>query len=240
VTGATGPTGSTGTAGTNGSNGAAGSNGSNGPTGATGPTGAGATGPTGPAGSNGSGGGVADEICTSSGISPEDRVTCSLKEKNQETGTWQAHISVPVGGPQAEADAVVAFEPGYPQTEPHSLHLNYRNENEAKSPKAPCLGSVNEPQAVKGNLCVYRGEQVGGEAEDKNIIEPAAEVAPNGAFAVPQAKFILNGGECNELESQCRTGILVVFRTTGFTSPAGTVAAASYLDARGSWAVTAN
>jgi hypothetical protein len=174
------------------------------------------------------------------GISPEDRTGCVLKAKFTETGTWSASIAVPNGGPQQQASAVVAFNPQYPQAEPSTLHLNYRNEAEAKSPKAPCLGSVNEPAAVKGNLCVYRGETKGTEGEDKNITEPGAEVAPNGAFAVPQSKFILNGGECNELESQCRTGVLVVFRTAQFAEPGVTVTAASYLNAIGSWAVTAN
>jgi hypothetical protein len=134
----------------------------------------------------------------------------------------------------------VSFNPQYPH-EPASLAVNYRNEAEANSPAAPCLGSVNEPAAVKGNLCVYRGKQAGGEAaEDKNITEPGEEVTPNGAFRIPQSGFIVNKGLCNQEGNECNVAFGVVFRTAQFAHPSTTVTTASYLAAFGSWAVTAN
>jgi hypothetical protein len=45
--------------------------------------------------------------------------------------------------------------------------VTYRNQTEAGSPKAPCLGSVNEPTAEPGNLCAYRGVASPKEPEDK-------------------------------------------------------------------------
>jgi hypothetical protein len=102
----------------------------------------------------------------------------------------------------------------------------------------------NEPIAVKGNLCVYRGSLKGKEAEDKNITEPAAIPLPWGTFSTPNGEFIENNEECNKENGQCRAGLLVVFRTAQFgevgEGEPKTVTAASYLDARGSWAVTAN
>jgi hypothetical protein len=258
--GATGATGATGPTGPEGPQGKQGNQGFPGPTGATGPTGekgatgekgekgatgpsGGPPGPTGPTGANGSNGstiaGAVDRTCTSVGISPEDRITCTLNAKVTEQGTWSAHISVPTGGPQAEADGVVSFNPKYP-IEPSTLKLKYKNETESQVPALPCIGSVNEPVAQKGNLCVYRGLQKGKEAEDTNITEPAAIPLPWGTFATPLGEFIANGGECNKENGQCQNGVVVIFRTAQFGEPRVKVTAESYLDAKGSWAVTAN
>jgi hypothetical protein len=237
-TGATGPqgvTGATGPAGPTGATGAAGSNGANGATGATGPSG-GPPGPTGPAGPAA----TSDETCTAVGISPNDVTNCVLKPKVAETGTWTAAIAVPAGGPQEQANGVVSFNPKYP-LEPSTLKLKYRNEAEALAPQPPCIGSVNEPQAEKGNLCVYRGQTRAKETADKEIIEPKDEPIPAGAFAAPFGEFIANGGECNKETGQCQTGVVVVFRTKGFLETGGgTVSGFAYLNAWGSWAVTAN
>src|SRR5262249_50685473 len=100
-------------------------------------------------------------------------------------------------------------------------------------------GSPNEPQAERGNLCVYRGTQKGKETEDKNIKEPNATGNAE-TFATPVGEFIPQGGECKTGPNVCQTAVLVVFRTAQFAEPGVTVTAASYLDARGSWAVTAN
>src|SRR5262249_16941351 len=176
------------------------------------------------------------------GISPNEVTNCFLKTKVAETGGWSAHISVPSGGPQAESDGVVSFDPKYP-LEPSTLKLTYRNEAEAEAPTLPCVGSVNEPTAERGNLCVYRGLQKGKEAEDQNITEPGAEVLPYGPFATPHGEFIgaSQKFECNTKGGgNCQTAVMVVFRTAQFAEPAVKVTADSYLDARGSWAVTAN
>jgi hypothetical protein len=171
------------------------------------------------------------------GISPEDRITCTLNAKVTEQGTWSAHISVPTGGPQAEADGVVSFNPKYPK-EPSTLKVKYKNEAESQVPAAPCIGSTNEPVAVKGNLCVYRGLQKGREAEDTNITEPGAEIEKT--FATPNGEGLNNNEACNNETPHCSLGVLVIFRTAQFEEPRVKVTAESYLDARGSWAVTAN
>jgi hypothetical protein len=232
-TGPTGATGATGATGPQGVTGATGTPGPPGPAGPTGPSGGppGPTGPTGPAGG--------DETCTSEGVSPNDVTNCFLKTKFAETGTWTAAIAVPAGGPQEQANGVVSLHPKYPR-EPSTLKLKYRNEVEALAPQLPCIGSVNEPTAEKGNLCVYRGETKGRETEDRNIKEPNA--AGNlETFKTPSGEFIANGGECNKETDQCQLGVQVIFRTAQFAEPGlVTVTALSYLNASGSWAVTAN
>jgi hypothetical protein len=121
------------------------------------------------------------------------------------------------------------------------LKLNYRNESEAISIIKPCLGAPNEPTAEKGNLCVYRGSSAAKEAGDKEIIEPGAEVLPAGTFATPLGEFIAQGGECAKETGVCQTAVMVIFRTKGFVEAGGgTVAGPAYLNAFGSWAVTAN
>jgi hypothetical protein len=245
-TGEQGPEGAQGPPGTPGEHGAQGVTGPVGATGSTGPSG-GPQGPTGAAGSNGangsngSGGGgeAADRVCETSGISPNEVTNCFLKTKVAETGGWSASISVPNGGPQQQANGIVSFSPKYP-LEPSTLTLNYRNEAEAGSPTPPCLGSINEPQAEKGNLCVYRGATKGKETEDKNITEPNAEVTPFGPFTTPHGEFIPPKGTCVAATGNCQTAVMVVFRTAQFAEPGVTVTAASYLNAFGSWAVTAN
>jgi hypothetical protein len=246
-TGATGPTGPEGPQGKQGNQGFTGATGPTGPTGekgatgekgergATGPSGGppGPTGPTGPAGTG-------DETCTTVGISPNDVTNCYLKTKFAETGNWTAAIAVPAGGPQEQANGVVSLNPKYP-VEPSTLKLKYKNEPESQVPALPCVGSPNEPQAERGNLCVYRGLQRGKEsAEDKNIKEPNA--AGNlETFKTPNGEFIANGGECNKETDQCQLGVQVIFRTAQFAEPAPvTVTAPSSLNASGSWAVTAN
>jgi hypothetical protein len=257
--GPVGPAGEPGPPGVNGNDGIVGERGASGPAGAAGATGAtGATsGLVGPAGSNGANGsngsggtggsGLADRVCTTLGLSPNDVTNCFLKEKFAETGTWSASIAVPNGGPQQQANGVVSFNPKYPTKEvdealglpPATLTLHYRNEAESQAVIKPCLGSVNEPQAEKGNLCVYRGAQKGKETEDTNIKEPNAAGNTEG-FSNPFGVHLENGQECPNESGDCQTGVLVIFRTAQFAEPRVKVTAESYLNAFGSWAVTAN
>jgi hypothetical protein len=132
----------------------------------------------------------------------------------------------------------VSFNPRYPEAT--ALKLTYKNEAESKSPAAPCSGSVNEPVAEHGNLCVYRGPTKGTETEDKNITEPNAQVTPLGPFTTPSGEFIAPKGSCVTAADNCQAGVLVIFRTAQFAEPGVTVTAASYLNAFGSWTVTAN
>jgi hypothetical protein len=238
--GATGPTGATGATGPQGVTGAAGPAGPAGAIGPTGPKGEPGTpgGPTGPTGATGPAA-ASDETCTSTGISPNEVTNCFLKPKFAERGTWTAAISVPTGGPQEQANGVISFHPNYP-LQPSTLKLTYRNEVEALAPKPPCVGSPNEPTAITGNLCVYRGASKLKEARDKGIIEPGAEIEKT--FTYPNGEGLNNGEACNNETSHCTLGVLLVFRTTGFNdeTEVGLTAESAYLNASGSWAVTAN
>ena len=147
------------------------------------------------------------------------------------TGGWSAHIAVGVGDPQAESDGVISMPCEY-GIEPKTEKVTYRTEPESLAPKAPCLGSVNEPTAQPGNLCAYRGSGKAKEPQDKE--------AKFVAFDTPFGEEFANGAELNKETSQGRTSMFIVFRTTTFTEPTTTVPAAAFLDARGSWAVRSN
>jgi hypothetical protein len=157
--------------------------------------------------------------------SPEGR----LFSKKSESGGWSATISVPIGGPQTQADGVVSFP--IPLARGEKVKFTYRNEREAIEPKAPCLGSVNEPVAEPGNLCIYRGGAGFGsnENEDKN----AKFVQFEDLFG----ETVKETGEANSGD----LGVLIVFRTNEFALE-GThqpLAKEAKLTAAGSWAVTA-
>jgi hypothetical protein len=206
TTGATGEKGEKGATGPTGGGG--GTGGSTGPTGATGPTGEkGEKGATGPTGSGGGG----SELCLGSGKS--------------ETGAWSATISAAKGGPQSEVAGVVSYSPKLCEAE--VLTLVYVGAVAAETPGSAnpeCVGSVNEPVAGKGFLCVYRGQNAGAlEKQDKN------------AAFFKLASTTFEGGGTGE------DGELVLFRTTEFseTTIITAMAKESYLVAGGGWAVTA-
>src|ERR1700730_9031762 len=206
-TGPQGPNGGQGPAGTPGGPGVSGATGAAGATGPNG-TGHGVTGPTGPTGTGGGGGsGGAREICTVVG----GLTGCVLKAKAQESGTWSVDIQGSAGDPQAESDGVVSFNPQYPAETSSGLKVTYRNEPESLSPKTPCLGSVNEPTAEPGNLCVYRGSGIPKEPTDTD--------AKFIGFATPFGEQVANGGALSPESDQGRTGMLVQFRTNKFETP---------------------
>jgi hypothetical protein len=153
----------------------------------------------------------------------------SLSSKKSEAGGWSATISVPVGGPQTQADGVVSFPTSLARGE--KVKFTYRTEREALEPKPPCLGSVNEPVAEPGNLCVYRGGAGFGstENEDKN----AKFVQFEDFFG----ETITKTGEANSGD----LGVLIIFRTDEFAIEGAHLALAkeAELTAAGSWAVTA-
>jgi hypothetical protein len=157
--------------------------------------------------------------------SPEGR----LSSKKSESGGWSATISVPSGGPQTQADGVVSFP--IPLARGEKVKFTYRNEREALEPRAPCVGSVNEPVAEPGNLCVYRGGAGFGskENEDRN----AKFVQFEDFFG----ETITETGEGNSGD----LGVLIIFRTNEFAAEGGhlTLAKEAHLTAAGSWAVTA-
>jgi hypothetical protein len=107
----------------------------------------------------------------------------------------------------------------------------YRTAAESTKPEAPCLGSVNEPVAEPGNLCVYRGGVGFGsrESEDKN--------AKFVQFEDFLGETIKETGEANSGD----LGVLIIFRTNEFATEGARLALAkeATLTAAGSWAVTA-
>ena len=102
----------------------------------------------------------------------------------------------------------------------------YRPESLSEKPEPPCLGSVNEPVAEAGNLCVYRGGNFGSQ-------EKTDENAAFFAFEQPNGTNTSVTGEPGVL------GQLVLFRTTEFNeeTPIKEIVKASFLNAIGSWAV---
>jgi hypothetical protein len=208
--------------------------GATGPTGPTGPEGK--TGPTGPAGSGGGGGGgITREECSEQAVAPK-RISCQLKNLGTETGTWSASISVPASGRQQQSNGVVSFPIQYPG-EPATLSAYYKTEVNNVKLENGCLGSVDEPTAEPGKLCIQRGNAPPKETTDlnasfKGFFNPVGE---GGLIATnPTPTF---SGEVDAT----RTGLMVVFRTATFNEATPEkVAAESGLIASGSWAVTAN
>lgn len=222
--------GNAGTAGKNGASGANGAQGPQGPQGAAGNAGAnGTTGTNGTPGTNGEsvtatpipttsakcehegggeykvGGGTAIDVCNG-----KTGFTKTLPEGDTETGTFsgrfgeatEGYISVPISfaipleGPLAER------------------HVHYVTEAEQTSKSvAACQGSVEEPSAEVGNLCIYQGLTVPGEG----TISFSEAEAPNGG----------QGAE----RTAGKTGTVVVFKYEGAASSERT-------EIMGSWAVT--
>ena len=147
------------------------------------------------------------------------------------TGVWSAHIAVSSAGPQAESDGALTMPCEY-GLEPKTETVTYRNDPESLAPKAPCLGSVNEPTAQPGNLCAYRGSGVAKEPTDKD--------AKFIGFDTPFGEEVANGTLLNKETDPGRQGMLLVFRTTQFAAAPVTVTESALLDARGSYAVRSN
>lgn len=170
-------------------------------------------------------------------------IFCTLKPGGTETGGWSATISEPAGAPQTQANGVASFPIPYPEEgnfTPPNLKATYRNEAEAIAPRAPCLGSTNEPVAEPGNLCVYRGEGI----PQEHAFEPGFAHDENAKFVA----FQLPGGELRKsgellpTESITLSSLMIVFRTDEFNERTGevTLAKPAHLTAAGSWALTAN
>src|SRR5205823_13095271 len=86
--------------------------------------------------------------------------TGGLASGKQESGLWAAHIHAPAGTEQDQAVGVASFP--IPLKTKEKVKLNYRNEAEALTATAPCLGSPDEPViSPTGNFCAYRGGGLG-------------------------------------------------------------------------------
>ena len=230
ATGATGPagaTGATGPAGATGTPGAAGATGKEGPAGKEGK--AGATGPTGPEG--GGGGGLPVELPAGGqehGVWSASLNVSGEQEVAFKNGTAVEKVKV-LGGAQQQTIGVVSFPVPLKEGEAKNLALKYCNEVCGETPEPPCLGSVEEPTAEEGFLCVYRGGQFGSlEKQDKN------------------AKFFGFESPGGFSEKVGLLGDLVIFRTNEFKEEQATtkekeeaehIKKESSLSAGGSWAV---
>ena len=135
-----------GTAGANGAQGQPGSAGSQGPAGPAGQKGeSGATGPQGPAGAAGKNG--------ENGTTGFAKV---LPSKATETGTWSfstpnpSYLFISLSFPIQLAEALGATQVHYVFADGKELNVK----KELVSP-ADCPGSVAEPEAAPGHLCVY-------------------------------------------------------------------------------------
>jgi hypothetical protein len=226
-----------------------------GPTGATGPTGpegregregprgtTGATGPTGPPGANGTNGekGATGPPFTQVEEKSEPACRggtpvagCTLASGFQETGTWSVHINAPTGAFQQQYMSPISF-PIRLKKGTGVTTLTYKPEPVAEEPARPCLGTVEEPTAEPGNLCVYRGSFKGGlEAMDKN--------AAFFQFSTPRGEnstLVKRPGFLGEaIVFRSRENTPVFKEEVGETEP-GTITNAAYMEAFGSWAVT--
>jgi Collagen triple helix repeat (20 copies) len=144
LAGKTGPAGEKGPTGTNGKDGAQGPAGPTGPTGGTGPVG-----PTGPTGGTGP-----------KGDPGQTGFTETLPSGKTETGTWG--ILQHTSGPQ-RAGTTASFN--IPLAKAAAVHWIRANTEEAtatgEQASTACTGSVANPTASKGNLCVYTGRENG-------------------------------------------------------------------------------
>jgi hypothetical protein len=191
------------------------------------------TGPAGPTGPAGSGGGTESGIATNYGKYTQIGSTGGLASGKQESGLWSATIHAPGGTLQEEASGVASFP--IPLKFHEKVVLNYRTEPAALLATAPCLGSPEEPViSPVGNFCAYRGGSDGGAKET------------GGGQVDLNAKFVQFEGSDGETITETGIGgkgddgVLIVFRTTEFSTTAPVpLAAESNLQAIGSWAVAA-
>ncbi|MEX2448686.1 MAG: hypothetical protein WD404_08085 [Solirubrobacterales bacterium] len=123
-----------GPAGANGEDGSNGQDGSDGEDGATGPTG-----PTGPTGEDGEDG--------------ETGFTATLPEGESLKGTWE---TLPWGSPGEEFGSV-SISYGIPLASAPEIHFVL-----GETPPASCPGTVEEPAALPGNLCIYKAPLAAG------------------------------------------------------------------------------
>jgi hypothetical protein len=208
--------------------GASGKAGAVGPQGAAGP--AGAAGPVGPAGKEGPAGkgerGEKGEAGLEGKEGKEGKAgttgfTATLPKEQTEKGTWayslvvEGNVSqlVPISFPIPLSKELEAGQVHYILA--NGKEWDFATKAEAGSPSTACLGSVAEPKAVKGNLCVY-AEAVGAEQEGLQVPAPERIANPSGTL---EAAGIIEGAG--------KSGAIMGFVATKFKIGYGT------------WAVTA-
>ncbi len=171
--------GKTGPAGKNGANGANGVNGAPGEKGAQGPQG-----PQGVEGKEGKAGEPGKE--GKAGANGTTGFTKTLPPGETETGTWswfspvQGAVAIPIS-------LTIPLSAKLAETQVHYINrsneevifpeatkgLIFTGPTEEKQKSTQCLGSVEEPTAAPGNLCVYTGENSGFELLNHLFQNPA-------------------------------------------------------------------
>ena len=165
ATGATGPTGVTGATGATGPKGPTGGEGASGAEGAPGPSSAGAAGPAGTTGPNGPTGATG---------SAGPAVPAALPSRHSETGLWMLSNGAESIEPPSFTGTTISFP--VPLASPLSAEkVAFVNAAETAKPAAErtgvvggtavkngevCTGTLEEPTAERGYLCVYTGVEV--------------------------------------------------------------------------------
>src|SRR5207244_2267075 len=132
----TGPPGQNGAAGKEGAPGKEGKEGGSGGKGLTG-----STGPDGEKGATGPEGGSSDGTATNFGVYTGAGATGRLASGKQESGLWSATIHTPAGTEQEQTQGLASFP--IPLKSKEKVTLNYRDEAEALTATAPCVGQVS-------------------------------------------------------------------------------------------------
>jgi hypothetical protein len=228
-----GPRGSAGPKGATGATGAAGPAGTAGPAGPTGPAGStGATGAKGEKGEPGTPGKNGQEgeegtpgVAGKEGSPWTDGGT--LPSGSTETGAWSATLTPTGEGAVSDvvinsisfpirlASPIVGFE----GSGPSAHYVDAEEQEKGGSQTSECKGSVEKPEAAKGNLCLYEGAVVEPPETKKLTV---SIVAPLSGVALP--------GQISEPAGASTSGALLYVQYRG---PAGEARLA------GSWAVTA-
>ena len=195
-----------GPAGKNGTNGANGAPGATGPAGPAGPAGAkGENGTAGAAGTNGTDGTNGATGATG----PPGPYVKTLPSKATETGTWNVSVgsgSNPVSGAISftipVAKALGATEVHYVnETGTEEVAFN-KNTGFKQVPTGSCPGTIAEPAATPGNLCVYQrhaqGVKLDGEGFSEALIllpNQGVELLDQGATTSGALLFMIREGE---------------------------------------------
>jgi hypothetical protein len=192
-----------------GSTGPAGATGSTGPAGATGSTGpAGATGSTGPAGATGKTG--------TEGKEGKSGFTATLPSGETEKGQWAFYQENVTANQGVETAVSFTIPLASRAKKSHFIAVKEGEGEEKENPaitNKECKGTFAEPQAAKGNFCVFA-------STEQNLKE----------VIINQKKIYITNGESNDFELGAGlTGAIFLSESEG----AGTISAI------GSWAVTA-
>jgi collagen type I alpha len=176
--GAAGPVGPAGPVGAKGETGPTGKEGVKGTTGSTGPQGA-----TGPQGSTGQQGVTGQQGATgATGLAGVIHPGETLPSGASETGAWTLGYTVPSGEPfkrtAVSFPIPLAQGAAAPTTNIIGVEEGEGEPNERKPFPAGCKGSVEKPEAKKGNFCIFVGVSAGvGSLTLEAILSPSGQTA---------------------------------------------------------------